>query len=293
MKSNFHKSLPSVSIVIPTLNRKNRLQTCINSLLNLNYPKSKTEIIIVDGGSLDGTIEMLKTEFRNVKIVIDKRDGISYARNTGGKIAHGEIIAFTDDDCVVDREWLKNLVTAFHSEKIAAVGGPTILLNPKVFPKKLVESPTLGTFSLGNTERKTKILITANLAVRHDIFENTKFNELFGRRKSLLYKWEEDVEFSCRLLDLNYELLYVPTAKVYHDISPSRASIKYAITKEFSGGFSHFMIERKYKRRAIIGVTYLRNFTKAILSFFWVRNINNFCFPIKMGAIVIATIFVP
>ena len=101
MNSNIHKELPSVSIVIPTLNRKNRLQTCINSLLNLNYPKSKVEIIIVDGGSLDGTIEMLKTEFSNVRIVIDKREGISYARNTGGKIAHGEIIAFTDDDCVV------------------------------------------------------------------------------------------------------------------------------------------------------------------------------------------------
>ena len=293
MESLLQEGLPFVSIVIPTLNRKNHLQTCLNSLLNLNYPKSKIEIIVVDGDSIDGTKDMLQTKFNNIKMAIDRRDGISYARNSGGKIALGEIIAFTDDDCVVDRDWLMNLVSAFHNDKIAAVGGPTILLNPEVFPRKLVESPTLGTFYLGNVEFKTKILITANLAVRRKVFENIKFDVLFGRRKSLLYKWEEDVEFSQRLLDSGYELLYVPAAKVYHDTSISRAAFKYIILKEFFGGLSHFMVLRKCKGRAAIGVTYLRNLAKAILSFYQTRTIDSFCFLIKMWAIVIATLFVP
>jgi GT2 family glycosyltransferase len=293
MESSLQEGLPFVSIVIPTLNRRNRLRVCLNSLLNLNYPQSKMEIIIVDGDSNDGTKEMVQAEYTNVKLAIDKREGISYARNAGGKMAQGNIIAFTDDDCVVDKDWLTNLVTAFHNDKIAAVGGPVTLLNPGAFPRKLVESPTLGTFSSGSIECKTRVLITANLAVRKKVFENIKFNVLFGRRKSLLYKWEEDVEFSQRLLDSGYELLYVPTAKVYHDTSPSRAAFKYVITKEFSGGLSHFMVERKYKKRATLGVNYFRNLTKAIFSFYQTRTINSFCFLIKMWAIVIATIFVP
>jgi GT2 family glycosyltransferase len=247
----------------------------------------------VDGDSSDGTEEMLRKNFANVKLVIDRREGISYARNIGGEMANGEIIAFTDDDCVVDKEWLMSLVTGFHNDRIGAVGGPAILLNPSIFPKKLVESPTLGTFSLGNRECQAKFLITANLAIRRRVFENTKFNVLFGQRNTLLFKWEEDVEFCQRLSRSGYKIIYIPTAKVYHDTSPSRAAFKYMITKEFSGGLSHFMVERQNKRRIQIAFCYFRNLVKAVVSFFQLRSISAFCFLIKMSAVLLASFFVP
>ena len=101
-----NEDLPVVSIVVPTMNRKRYLETCLNSISNLDYPKYLLEVIVVDGGSSDGTISMLKENFGNFKAVIEKRDGISFARNTGGEFALGDIIAFTDDDCVVDRNYI-------------------------------------------------------------------------------------------------------------------------------------------------------------------------------------------
>jgi GT2 family glycosyltransferase len=293
MKSSIDENLPFVSVVVPTSNRKKCLEACLNSLSEMNYPKYRLEIIVVDGDSFDGTKEMLRTDFKNVKLVIDRRQGISYARNTGGEVARGEIIAFTDDDCVVDREWLMSLVTAFRDDKIGAVGGPTVLLNPDLFPTKLVESPTLGIFSLGEGECKARMLITANFAVKHKVFENVKFDVLFGRRKTLLYKWEEDVEFFQRLLDLGYELMYVPTAKVYHNVSPARTTFKYVITKEFSGGLSHYMVERKHKAKILIGISSFRSLIGVIGLFYRRRSIVSFCWLLKYSAMVLASIFLP
>ena len=128
------EDLPSVSVVVPTLNRKKHLRACLNSLSVLNYPKSLLEVIVVDGGSSDGSREMLTASFEGFKTIVERREGISYARNSGGEIAHGEIIAFTDDDCVVDSDWLKNLVTVFCDDSIAAAGGPNSLLHPDLFP---------------------------------------------------------------------------------------------------------------------------------------------------------------
>jgi GT2 family glycosyltransferase len=285
--------LPFVSVVVPTLNRKKVLDACLNSLSEMDYPKSRLEVIVVDGDSSDGTKEMLRTDFENVKLVIDRRPGISYARNTGGEVACGEIIAFTDDDCVVDRAWLRSLVTAFRNDKIGAAGGPAVLLRPDLFPTKFVESPTLGIYSLGDKECSAKFLVTANFSVRHKVFETVKFDVLFGRRNTLLYKWEEDVEFCQRLLDLGYELMYVPTAKVYHNVNPSRTAFKYIITKEFSGGLSHYMFERKHKARIVVGTSSLRSSVIAIAFFYKSRSIASFCWLLKYTAMVLASIFVP
>ena len=292
METSIDNDLPFISIVIPTLNRKKSLKACLNSLLKLDYPKSRFEIVVVDGGSSDGTDEMLRRNYANIRMVIDRRDGISYARNTGWRVSRGEITAFTDDDCIIEKNWLKKLLTGFYSNKIAAVGGPVVLLNPEIFPVKFVESLTLGTFSLNSNQSETRLLITANLAVKRKIFEIAKFDVAFGRRKTLMYRWEEDVEFCERLLSLGYKLAYVPTAKVYHNVDPKRLGIKYVITKEFSGGLSHYMVERKHYKRITIGINSLRSLAGAFLHFYRNRSIASFCWLIKMNAMVLASIFI-
>jgi len=100
------------------------LGQCIESLKNLNYPKEKYEIIIADSNSTDNTFEVAK----NLGAIAIHNTGgtVCSGRNIGFKTARGEVIAFSDSDCVMDKDWIKNSIKYFEDEKIAAVGGPNL-----------------------------------------------------------------------------------------------------------------------------------------------------------------------
>ncbi|MEM4662842.1 MAG: glycosyltransferase family 2 protein, partial [Candidatus Diapherotrites archaeon] len=121
MKKN---NLPNVSIIVATYNRANILRKTLNAMLKLKYP-SKYEIIVINDGSTDNTREMLNKEFLgNDKITIinfEKNQGVCKARNAGIKIAKHEIIVTMDDDCIPDKNWLKDLVSGFSDPKVAVV----------------------------------------------------------------------------------------------------------------------------------------------------------------------------
>ena len=189
MKQSLSQELPFVSVVIPTANRKNHLVDCLRALFEIDYPKSKLEIIVVEGSPQMGTINMVKNDFENVKLLIERRKGVSFARNIGGDAAKGEIIVFTDDDCIVDKEWLRCIVHAFNDEKVSAAGGSVTLLCPNLFPSKFSKLATLCLFSLSKTECLTELLVTANFAIRK-VFNILKFDVRFGQRRRFFYKWK-------------------------------------------------------------------------------------------------------
>lgn len=285
--------LPFVSVIVPTLNRKKYLKDCLNSLLKIDYPRSRFEVIVVDGGSTDGTKELVEKNFPEVKFILEKRKGISYARNTGEKNADGQIVAYTDDDCVVDRGWIKKLVSGFTSPKIGGVGGPTYLLHPELIPKKFLEETVLGLFSFGEKTCPVNLLITANLAVRHDVFKKAEFDVLLGRRGNVLYSWEEDVDFCKNLLELGYMLLYVPDAKVYHNVDPKRATFRYILKRAFYGGISAYLVERKRKSKIALIARSLRSVAGALISFYQKRTITDFHWLIKVTSVFLASIVLP
>jgi len=142
--------LPFVSIVVCTLNRKDSLNECLAHSVKIAYPKSRYEIIVVDEGSTDGTDELVKKKFPNVRFILDERKGVSYARNKGAENARGEIVAYTHDDRSVRKDWLRSLITGFSHPKIGAVGGPVRLLHPEKIPRKLLVRAALGIYDLGD-----------------------------------------------------------------------------------------------------------------------------------------------
>lgn len=224
------KDFPLVSIVICTFNRKNLLSDCLTSIFSMEYPRSLYEVIIVDGGSNDGTEELL-TKFSDIRFVVERKYGLAYARNKGAELAQGSVVAYTDDDCIVDQQWLRNLVAGFKkSESIAGVGGPVYPLHPEIIPPKILVKPALGLFDEGNREKLVQGIITSNSAFKREIFRTVKFDESLGiTRRGKLILCGEDVVFSKTIRDHGYLLLYTPHAKVYHQIQTNRIRVRYII----------------------------------------------------------------
>ena len=116
--------LPFVSVVVCTYNGEKRIEDCLKSLINQDYPKDKYEIIIIDDGSIDKTTEIV-SKYKVRLIKHQKNLGICLARDTGLWNADGEIVIYTDDDCIAKKDWLKNLLRVYKKDVIA-VGGLTI-----------------------------------------------------------------------------------------------------------------------------------------------------------------------
>ena len=106
-----------VSVVIPTYNRKERLNDTLESLFHQTIPKDQYEIIVVDDGSSDGTEEMvqklMEDSICHLRYFKQKNQGQAAARNLGIKNAVAGIIGFTDDDCTASPEWVETAATYF------------------------------------------------------------------------------------------------------------------------------------------------------------------------------------
>ena len=109
---------PTISVVVPCWNGEQFLASCLNSLLDQTLPKRDYEVILVDNNSSDNTLSIAR-QYPDIRIIQEKQRGAYAARNTGIKIARGEIIAFTDSDCVVDQNWLTSILRALSEDSNA------------------------------------------------------------------------------------------------------------------------------------------------------------------------------
>lgn len=110
-----------ISIVVPAYNAEVHIRACLDSLLALDYPKNRLEILVVDNGSTDQTLPIIKTY--PVGWLIEEQRGSAAARNSAVRLARGEIIAFTDADCVVDVNWAKEIDITFQDPQVDAAMG--------------------------------------------------------------------------------------------------------------------------------------------------------------------------
>ncbi|MFX0049010.1 MAG: glycosyltransferase [Candidatus Hermodarchaeota archaeon] len=190
--------LKPVSIIIPIKNRVNYLPNLIKNLANLDYPQY--EIIIVDDYSTDNSKELLK-QYPVKSISLQKSVGSAKARNIGIKEAKYDIIALTDSDCFVSRNWLKNLVPFL--DRYDLVGGKVIFHDD--IENKL--NPSLSDETIINKDSPVNFINTSNMVFNKDLWNQTG---------GFLDYRLEDVEFSWRLLKRDYKLGYSPKGLVIH-----------------------------------------------------------------------------
>jgi glycosyltransferase involved in cell wall biosynthesis len=118
-------SLPSVAVIVPTLNRPRELTACLDALASLDYPADRYEIVVVDDGSdppVAPRADLGRPGLR-VRWLAQPNAGPSAARNAGARVADGEILAFTDDDCTPAPGWLRAMATAVVQAPQALHGG--------------------------------------------------------------------------------------------------------------------------------------------------------------------------
>lgn len=190
--------LEPVSIVIPIKNRANYLPNLFKNLSNLHYPH--LEIIVVDDCSSDNTRDLLK-QYPIKTILLKKSVGSAKARNIGIKEAKNEIIALTDSDCFVSRNWLTDLVPYLKTND--AVGGKVIFRDD--IENKL--NPSITSETIISEDSPVNFLNTSNMVFKKSLWHLTS---------GFLNYRLEDVEFSWRSLKGGYKLYYVPKGIVIH-----------------------------------------------------------------------------
>jgi glycosyltransferase involved in cell wall biosynthesis len=199
--------LPKVSVVVCSYNGARTLRDCLLSLQELNYPDY--EIILVDDGSKDET-QRIMADFPRVQNIKQKNRGLSVARNVGIGAATGEVIAFTDSDCMVDRDWLYFLVHTLLSGDFAAVGGPNI--SP---PATDWIQATVG----AAPGSPSHVLLTDTIA-EHVPGCNMAYHkwalEMIGGFDPEYRKAGDDVDVCWRLMQSGYQIGFSSAAVVWH-----------------------------------------------------------------------------
>jgi GT2 family glycosyltransferase len=239
------KQLPFVSIIVPVYNRAALIKDCLNSLMNLDYPKKKLEIIVVDDGSTDASIEVIKS-FRNlapniITLLSSKRKGSASARKLGISHAKGEIIAFTDSDCRVDKYWLKELIKYFQNLKVGAVAGKTIYSGPKNYISKILERKSIQITYYYALHRKVTLEYapTCNLAVKKEILKMT------GEYGKDFFHGGDDIDLGVKIKNLGYKIALARKAVVYHERT-AKKNILSIIKTLILYGKADFILQLKY-----------------------------------------------
>jgi len=126
-----------VSVIVPVNNSSDLITECIQALEQQSFPQNHYEIIIVDDGSTDNTIEVVKA-FTNVRVISIVHGGPAAAINAGANAAVGEIIAFTDSDCVPTPTWLEKITEPFSNKDTIGVKG-TYRTHQKLLVSRFVQ----------------------------------------------------------------------------------------------------------------------------------------------------------
>ncbi len=125
------------SVIVPFLNEEKLIERCLKSLLQQEFDKQDFELIFIDNGSLDRSLEIVK--HYPVSLLHEPRQDPYLARNRGIEAARGQFIAFTDADCIVDRHWLTNLYQSFKVSNADIVMGRLYYPSPTPFTLKCQE----------------------------------------------------------------------------------------------------------------------------------------------------------
>lgn len=220
------KTLPPVSILIPTYNRKEKLLRLLDSIRACDYPKESLQIVVVDDASSDRTAEAIHSRFPDVDYCLHREEQlVAKSLNDGLRIVRNELVLICDDDNVIDRSLVRELVKNMEENSRIAVAGPVTYY---------FDTPDIIQYAGARLEFLTRVNLFL-FSGRKDVgqlrgrkIEVDVIANCFLIRKSLLVEagffpypripWAgEDGYVQYKLKGMGYRIVVVGDAKVYHD----------------------------------------------------------------------------
>lgn len=201
--------MKTVSVIVPAFNAAGTLGECLAALLAQTAPRSSYEIIVVDDGSLDATADVAARYCgEGVRLVRQQNQGAAGARNTGVAHAAGDLLLFTDSDCVPQPDWIERMVAAFADPETVGAKG-TYLTTQRRLVARFVQIEYEDRYDRMRHQERIDFVDTYSAGYRRDVFQqNGGFN--------VAVRFVEDQEFSFRLAEKGYKLVFVPEARVSH-----------------------------------------------------------------------------
>lgn len=204
MKNEFR-----VSVIIPSYNNEKIISRCLEAVENQSLNRSDYEIIVVNDGSADNTEEEVR-KFNDVQIINIEHSGPSVARNSGAKHAKGEILVFTDSDCLPTHNWLEAMTDPFSQTDIVGVKGIYCTKQTKII-SNFVQLEYEYKYERMKKQTYIDFIDTYSAAYKKDVFlANGGFDSTFTHPSV------EDQELSFRLSRKGYHMIFEPKAVVQH-----------------------------------------------------------------------------
>ncbi len=228
---------PFCSVIIPTRNRPARLAACLESLLRLDYPPDRLEVIVVaDGAGPPCAEDVARFRKRFALSVLERpAAGPAAARNAGAAQARGDLLVFVDDDCAPTRDWLRRLASRHLTVPSHALGGRTAELHPASLYSRA--SQLLLDYTYGyNNGHEVRFLASNNFAVPAALFR-----EAGGFSAEFPFAAAEDREFCRRWRQRGFEMTYEHEALLYHHYP---ASLSGFVRMHFRYGRGAFLFRR-------------------------------------------------
>jgi GT2 family glycosyltransferase len=226
------------SVIICTRNGRDRIGGCLEAVSRMEGGGFET--IVVDDGSDDGTADFVAENFPSVRLLKLDPCGLSAARNAGAEAATGGILAFTDDDCVPDREWIAGLRRVFEDGRFAAAGGPNLAPKPRSWHEAVVCAAPGAPSHVMLDDEEAEHLPGCNLAVTKAAFNAINgFDEKF-------HTAGDDVDFCWRLREAGFRLGFAPGAFVWHWRRPS---IRAFLRQQTGYGKAERLLIKKHPER--------------------------------------------
>lgn len=251
-----------ISVVMPVLNEEKHIVNCLTALVE--NTRKPDEILVADGGSTDRTRELI-AQFPEVRLLDNPERHAAGGRNVGLAQASGDVIAFTDGDCIVQRDWVASIEEAFETYPIDGLGGK---VTTAPFENRYEEFwgnlawRLIMSFGDEAYEVRQRTLndafVTANCAYRKSLLDQLHGFDLWFANNG------EDIDLCWRALDSGAKLMYIPSVVIQAHSVTTLEGIK---KKSFRNGVSSSKIQKRYGK--------FFNFDKMIYKM-WFQNLPGF-----------------